>query len=602
LEHSRRNSQSLLNGAMILTVAMVVVKVIGMLYKLPLANVIGMEGKGIFTAAFNLYAPVYGVAITGLPIAVARMVSERVALGKYRDVRAIHKVAARLFLLTGLAGLALLLLLAYPYARYFCTSRLDALPAIFAVAPSIFFCCAMSIYRGYYEGLRNMTPTAVSQVIEALCKLVLGLLLAWLVMYFGAEQYKKTGTVLGKPASSLDMAESMLYPWSAAAAIIGITVGTVLGFFYLLLRHRLRGDGITREMLINAGPAAPAKNLLREMIRLAIPMLLSSVILNVTNLIDTVNVQALLNSAVEKYPDVIERIYGAFFRAHNISPEKYADNIFGIYGTALDFRNLVPTIVTALGVSALPAISAAWALRKREAVQRTINTVLRISLMIALPAGFGMAVLSYEIPALFYEGQNVGSAAHVAPILWLFGVSTALMAVSAPITNMLQGIGRTDIPVKSLVVGVIIKIIANFILVGNPEINIKGAPIGSILCYVAIVAINLGMLLKVSRAQLNLGSVFLKPLFCAGLSAAAAWAVNGLTQRFDLVGLLLPELTPQRHSSLLLLLAVGLAVLAAVLVYVLSLLLTHAVTADDFEILPKGKKIAKALAKRGLLG
>ncbi|MCL2106680.1 MAG: polysaccharide biosynthesis protein [Oscillospiraceae bacterium] len=590
--------QSMLNGAMILTAAMIMVKIIGLLYKLPLANAFMMQGKGFFSNAFEIYNPIYAIAITGLPIAVSRMVSQRVALGRYQDVHRIKKVATRLFLIVGVVGFVLLLSLAYPYAKYYTTGRLQSLPAILAIAPSIFFCCAMSIYRGYYEGLRNMVPTAVSQVIEALCKLILGLALAMITMKLGQAEYAGKGTVFGQPAANADIADSMLYPWSAAAAILGITVGTVIGFLYLFLRDKIRGDGITRDQLALSAPAEPWRKLLRELITIAIPMVLSSVILNVTNIIDTVNLNWLLNRAVEQHPDIIERIYGASFQLAKtvVTVEDRAVYIRGLYATALDFRNLVPTVVMALGVSALPAISAAWTLRRRDTVQRTVNSIIRISLIISLPAGFGMAVLAKEIMLLFFETNNAGMTVHAAPMLVVFGLSAALMSVSAPIVNMLQGIGRTDVPVKSLIAGAAVKIVSNFILVGNPEINVKGAPIGSVLCYIVIVAINLTALLKTARVKLNLSSVLWKPLFCSILCAAAAWAVNGLFQR------VMPDAFAREHSRLVLLLSIGLAIGAAAAVYGLSMLLTRAVTEDDLDMLPKGKKIGKVLAKYGLLG
>jgi stage V sporulation protein B len=584
----------MLGGAMVLTVSMMLVKIIGLLYKLPLANAYSMEGKGYFSNAFDIYLPIYAIAITGLPIAVARMVSQRCAQSRFRDVREIHKVAQRLFLLTGFTGTAILLALAYPFAMFWSAGGSGSIPSIVAIAPTIFFCCAMSAYRGYYEGLRNMIPTAVSQVMEALCKLALGLSLAMAVMILGQREFAATATVFGRPAASLDEANAILYPWASAASILGITAGSVLGLVYLWLRHRIRGDGLTQEQLLLAPPPAPKKQLLKEMIRVAIPMVLSSSILNLTNFIDTFNVNRLLRQTVAKYPDVIDRIYGATFQMAGTLPQNRAGYIWGLYNTALDFRTLIPTIVTALGVSALPAISAAYTLHDKGTVQKTINTVLRIALMISLPAGFGMAVLSREIMTLFYESKNPGMAVHAAPMMMTFGIATALMAVSAPVISMLQGIGRTDVPVKSLLAGTAVKIGANMLLVSNPEINVNGATIGTILFYVVIVSVNLFMLLRVSKTRVKVVSVLLKPLGCALLCAGAAWVTNSVAQRF------LPRFIGS--EQLVLLIAVAASVALAAAIYGLSMLLCRGITADDLNMLPKGKKIGKVLAKYGLLG
>jgi len=591
----------MLGGAMILTVSMILVKVIGMLYKLPLANAYSMEGKAYFSNAFDIYLPIYAIAITGLPIAVARMVSQRCAQGQFRDAREIHKVAQRLFWMVGIVGTALLLAITYPFAKHVLTGGLDSIPSIVAIAPTVFFCCAMSAYRGYYEGLRNMKPTAISQVVEALCKLVLGLALAMLVMNAGLKEFHLSGTVSvwpfmkPQPAASEDFAKSLLYPWASAASILGITAGSVLSLIYLWLQHKIKGDGITQEQLLLAPPPESKPKLRREMITVAIPMVISSVILNVTNFIDVVNVNYILKRMVEKFPEAIERIYGASWQLAGTLPvpKNRASYIWGVYNTALDFRTLIPTIITALGVSALPAIAAAWTLRDKGTVQKHINQVLRIALMISLPAGFGMAVLSKEIMTLFYEKANPGMAVHAAPMMAIFGIATALMAVSAPVISMLQGIGRTDVPVKSLIAGTLVKVGANTILVSNPNINVNGATIGTVLFYVVIVSINLFMLMRVSKTKVQVMSVLVKPLFCAGLSAAAAWLAKDLALRFA------PRFISGERMTMLL--AIAAAIALAVLVYGVSMLLCRAVTGEDLENLPMGKKLGKTLAKYKLL-
>ena len=577
---------------MILTISMMLVKVIGLLYKLPLANAYNMEGKGYFSDAFNIYLPIYAIAITGLNIAVSRMVSQRCAQGLYRDAREIQKVAKRLFLITGAGGTALLLAVAYPFAMFLTDGGLGSVPSIVAIAPTVYFCCAMSAYRGYYEGLRNMKPTAVSQVLEALCKLVLGLALAMLVMEAGLREFNAGGTVFGSAAASEAIAKSMLYPWASAASILGITAGAVLSLAYLWLHNKIKGDGITQEQLLLAPQPESRKKLAHEMITVAIPVVISSVILNVTNLIDVTNVRYLLNRTVARYPEVIGRIYGEALAGKPAGD--HALWIWGVYNTALDFRTLIPTIITALGVSALPAIAAAWTLRDKNTVQKHINTVLRIALMISLPAGFGMAVLSKEIMTLFYEKNNPGMAEHAAPMMMVFGIATALMAVSAPVISMLQGIGRTDVPVKSLVAGTLVKIAANQFLVSNPAINVNGAAIGTVLFYVAIVSINLFMLIRVSQTKVSVMPVLVKPLFCAVLSAVAAWLAKDVTLRIA------PRFVSGERMPILL--AIAAAIALAVLIYAFGMLLCRAVTREDLEILPGGKKLGKTLAKLRLIG
>ena len=578
----------MLNGALILAVSTIIVKLIGALYKIPLTGLFGGVGRGYFNAAYNFYTPIYAVSMAGLPVAVSRLVSESISLNRFGEARQIHKVATKIFLLTGAAGTAVMFLLSYPYVRY--ASSIHALPSILCIAPSVFFCCAMSSYRGYYEGLRNMTPTGVSQVIEALCKLILGIGLAWAVMHVGVDQFNKTGVVFGKAAENLDVAYSYIYPYTAAAAILGVTIGTVAGLIYLMLLHRIKGDGITREDLVNSPSAATDREIAKRLILFAVPMVIGSLITNITNMIDTVTIQARLEDAFQAAPEVIKSMYAFSLEHSGTLDADIPTYLYGTYGAALDFRNLIPTITMSLGISALPVLSAAWAVRDRTQIRTNIESVLRVTMLIALPAGFGMAVLSSPILSLLY-GSKPDIVPIAAPIMAVYGYATALMAVSTPIANMLQGIGRTDVPVKAAVAGAVVKIGCNYVLVGNPRFNINGAPIGSILCYIVIVAINLFYLLHVSEVKIGVISVFLKPLLSAGVSAGGAWAVYRLCDRF-LAGKL-PHWT---------LFALAFSIAAAVILYVIVLFLVKGLSKDDISMLPKGEKIAKILEKYKVLG
>ena len=179
MSEKKAKSQSLLNGAFVLVVATVLVKIIGALFKIPLSMLIGEVGRGYFNTAYEIYTPLYSISMAGLPVAVSRMVAKERSLGNFRDVRLVRKVAVRLFLLTGAVGTLIMFAISYPYVKYI-AGYVENIWCVLAIAPAIFFCCCMSTYRGYYEGLQNMMPTAISQVIEALGKVVFGLTLSYL--------------------------------------------------------------------------------------------------------------------------------------------------------------------------------------------------------------------------------------------------------------------------------------------------------------------------------------------------------------------------------------------------------------------------------------
>lgn len=589
---AKDKSQSLLNGAFVLVVATVLVKVIGALFKIPLSMLIGEVGRGYFNTAYEIYTPLYSISMAGLPVAVSRMVAKERSLGHFRDVRMTRKVAVRLFLLTGAVGTLLMFAIAYPYTR-FVVGYTENIWCVLAIAPSIFFCCCMSTYRGYYEGLQNMIPTAISQVIEALSKLVIGLGVTYIFLHSQLNRFENGKEIFGTVYTNKNEALAAIYPYAAATAVLGVTIGTILGYIFLAIRHRIVGDGITKSDLVNSPRPEDSKVIAKSLVMTALPVAASSLILNVTNLIDAATIQNRLAYAMAKAPELVRGQYGAQLDAAGVLDSQIVKYLYGVYGEVLDFKNLVPTITMTLGISAIPIISAAWAKRDSRTIKTTIESVIRVTMFIALPVGFGLAAVSYNLLNTFYSDS---SATIGAPILTVYGISVFLFAVSSPITNMLQALGRTDIPLKSLCVGAVVKIILNYILIGNPVINIDGAPIGSIVCYIIVVGINLYSIIKITDVKINFGSVFIKPLICSAISAVIAFITVSLFSRM-LGGVGDPEAMINGNS-----ISLVISVIMAVVAYIIPLLFLKGISKDDLEMIPKGEKIAKKLEKFGFLG
>lgn len=590
----RNKGQSLFGGAMVLLVATIIVHIVGIFYKIPLTAYFGTVGRGYFNTAYELYTPIYAISMAGLPVAVSRMVSERMATGRYREVRVIFKVVKKIFLITGTLGTLVLFLLVTPYTKYI--NNPNAIPSILALAPSVFFCCLMSTYRGYYEGMRNMVPTAISQVIETVGKLIFGLIFARMAMGYGEKQYLAGDPVFGVVVTNHDEALSAIYPYTAAAAIGGVTVGTILAFLYVAIRHKALGDGITREQLINSPRPIPSNDLAKMLISLAIPVVASSLVLNITNLIDVSTIQKRLDFTVANNLDFIKHMYANPLASSHTIDEDIKGYLYGAYTTALDFKNLLPTITMTLGVSSIPALSSAWAVKDKRKIYRTVDSVLRASLLLALPTGFCMAALAKPMLTFMYIGTRAESAIEITSnVVIIYGLASCVFALSTPITNMLQAIGRADIPLKSLMVGATVKIISNYIFVGNPKYNIYGATIGTVLCYVIIVSSNLFFLVREAKIRLHIRAILLKPLFCSVLSGLSAWSSYGLLDRAFNFG----DYATRLNGSTL---ALVLASIIAVFIYFVSLFLVSAISKNDVLMLPKGEKIAKTLEKYGLIG
>ena len=585
--------QNVLNGAMVLVIATALVKIIGAVYKIPLTSIIGSLGRGYFASAYNIYTPVYAISMAGLPVAVSAIVSKNAALGKYRDVKQVLKLTFPLFLGLGLVGTAALLLAAKPYVDSVGSPL--AIYSVFAIAPSILFCCIMSTYRGYYEGLSNMYPTAISQVIESLGKLVFGLVFSYAMLDYANQQIALTGSVFGfKVETEADGA--IVYALAAAGAILGVTLGTVFGAIYTILRHKFKKDGINKEMLVNSPLASPKKTTLKEIIAIAVPTAASSLVLNITNFIDTFMIQSRLESVVANNYDTIMGIYGSSVNAANIAKENIHTFLYGAYDTTLDFRNLVPTVMMTLGVSAIPIISAAVAKKDFKTVNGTVNTVFRITMLIALPAGAGFFALSEPIMNLLYKGtENEAGIAIAAPVLGLYGLMMAILTLSSPLTNILQAIGRADVPAKALALGCVFKIGLNYILIGIPEINVKGAVFGTAFFYLLCIFYNYAVLRKETGVRIDIKTVIVKPLIAAVLCGAAAYGAYAVLCNILTFGDMNSRLNGQ---SLACLISIG----VAVIVYAISVLLMKTLVKDDILMLPKGEKLAKILEKYKLIG
>jgi len=592
-----RKKQNLLGGAMWLVLSMVIVKVIGAIYKIPLTSILGPVGKSYYSTAYNLFIPVYSIALAGLPVAISKTVSHYIALERFRDVKNILKASKRVFLVTGIIGTAAILALAYPYVLSI--NNFNAVYAIIIIAPSVFFCCLMSAYRGYYNGLKNMVPSATSEVLEAMGKLVFGLAFSKLIITAALQNAVPGGSVFGLLVTESTTHEeimSAIYPFAAAGGIGGVTVGTVLSTLYLMLRHKIKGDQITEAELSASPEPNSVKSLAKELLAISVPIVASTLIFNLINIIDSWSIQNRLAYLISEHGDIIQSLYGDCLAGTVRSDWK--NYLYGAYETAVDFKNMIPTLTLTLGVSAIPVLSEAWTLKRKREIKSSVESVIRVCMMIALPAGFGMAVLAKQILGILYfsSPETLSAVPISSKVMFYYGITICFMAVSQPLTYMLQAIGKTRITVISVAVGAVLKVIVNFAFISIPTVNIYGAVIGTVLCYFVTCMINLFALIKYCSIKINFMSVFIKPLICSLMCAAAAWASQGLFERF-LTGRLSDSgiASASNVSGLI-------AIVIAVVVYALALLFSRSIAASDVKMMPKGEKICKVLEKFNLIG
>jgi len=578
-----RKSQSFLKGAMVLGSSMVIVKLMGMIYKILLSNQYGGVGTGLFNSAYALYNPLFMLSTAGFPIAISRMVSESVTKKRYKDVKQIHRVSVPIFVIAGCLCFLAMILGGFLYVKIIHAD--NAIFALLCLSPTIFFGCLMSIYRGYFEGMRNMVPTAVSEIIEAACKLFLGFTASFLVTKYGMSRYEATGYVFGTKCGSVSEAESVIVPIAIGAAITGISLGSLFGFLYLFIRYKRGGDGISREELRNSPPPRKPEQTLRVMVRTAIPIGLGSIIMSLADMVDSTLVNIRINNIMQTNPDALLNVYGSLIPDHVYQNGETHTFLYGCYGIALTLMMLVTAVTQVFGTTALPSVTAAWTGGNKEQLKKSMETVMRVTTLVTIPSGIGMSVLAEPLLSLIYHGSAVSSEVEIGSrVLTVMGISVIFIATSTPLCSMLQAIGRMDVPLKLFAIGMVTKIIVNYILVGIPEINIQGANIGSIVCYGFVTIVALFVLCRETKIVPDFVSIFVKPLFAGIVCGVAAYFSEIF---FDLF-------LAQRIATLL-------AVVAAIVAYIIALFLFKAIKREDVLQMPKGNKIIKILEKRKLI-
>ena len=590
---AQRRQQNFVGGAATLVIALFGVKLLGAVYKIFINRLFQGDGSGYFNTAYDIYTPFYAIALAGLPVALSKLVAGYAASGRYKDLRAVQKVARRAYFVTGTISFVVLLLATYPFLTL--TGNMRALPCILFIAPSLLFCCVMSSYRGYYNGMHNMVPTALSQIVEALGRVILGLVLAYGTNSWLTAAFNEKGTVFGKVItegidsegkviSAALMAQREIVIYIAAAAIAGVTLGAALGALFMVIYSKRRGDGLTEAEMANAPRPARQRDILKLLAGIAVPVVIGSLVTNASGMIDSIMVQRQLTNLMGTHGNEILAQYAGQL-SEGLSPDRVPVFLYGCYkGFAYSIYNLVPTLAEALAVSALTTLAALWVRKERKEIRYSIESTIRITALIAMPAGVGISVLAGPLMSMIYS--NPGEVSIATPLLRYLGIAAIFAGLTAPLTSMLQAIGKQHLPVINMCIGMALKIGINYMLVGNPSVNIQGAAIGSLVCYGFIAVTDFICLCVCSGVTPNLLGTIIKPAVCAALCGAAAWATHGLLGRY--------------LSSATLCTAGG--ILAAALVYLLAVALTRTLVREDVLMLPGGEKMAKGLAKLRVIG
>jgi len=477
--------ESFFSGVLVLTVSNLLVKELGMLFKIPMNYIVGDTGMGYYNAAYTIYTFFYMLSTAGLPTAVSILVSAAHAAGKRNQCRRILQISLALFCGIGTLGCAVM----FAYAGEL-ASLIGAPPAaycIIAVSPTLFFICIASALRGYFQGLYRMTPTAVSQFLEAFCKVGIGILCAVYAIRQGYDP-----------------------PVIAAYTVMGLTMGSAVSMLYLIFAGLYSRE---TSMPVPEDPAVEnGKKLLTRLAGIAVPIAVSSAVMSLTGMIDAVMIQRLLQQ--------------------NGMTQETATTLYGNYTSlAVPMFNLPPVLVYPIAYAMVPLLTRYRTEKNGE--KRSLNLIssaLRMAVLIGAPCALGLSVLSEPILSLLYRSSSAETA---APLLTLLAPSSLLVCVLAVTNSVLQSIGKAGLPVLSMLAGAAVKILCTALLI--PHTGITAAPISTFFCYLTVTAVNLFFMLRHTGVHPELGRTLFRPV--AAASVCAVTALGG----YRLLVCILPE-------------------------------------------------------------
>lgn len=529
--------QSTTKGFAILSIASMVVKVLSLLYMPFLINIIGETGFGVYSSAYQIYAFVYVLTNSGIPIAISKSVSEYMALERYKDAVKSFKLA-RLFMLI-IGGVMAIVMFVFAEPIAIATKSESARLSIMALAPTIFITSIVSTYRGYFQGRGNMTPTAVSQVIEQVLNTIFTLVFAALLMKYGVEA-------------------------ACAGGTIGTAIGSLGAMIYLIVVYeKNKKIVVPKGYKATKQPTHTNKHIMRKIIYYGLPIVICVGLQNAGEIIDLANVKSRLIDGV------------GFSQA-------VADAKFGVFRKYRQLLGVPIALISALSASVLPSLAGTYALKDKKDLQKKMSNTFRICLLVSIPSAVGLSVLSHPVFRMLFPVYQEGWK------LMLFGsIVLVLTAVVQIQITILQSINKLYISTFFMILGVVGKIFTNYILVGIPSINIAGAVIGNIVCFLIPLVLNHIFINKSLKVKMNILNHSVKPALASILMAIMVYG------SFLVFNVLLLNFMGWYWSNAI---ACIISILVGTIAYLYGLVLTGGITKSDLNILPAS--IRKFIPKR----
>ncbi|MGI6777867.1 MAG: putative polysaccharide biosynthesis protein [Acetivibrionales bacterium] len=533
-----KKRDSFLKGVLLLTAAGVIVKLLGFIYRVILTNLPGYgdEGNGIYGAGFQVYLVLYALSTTGFPAAIAKLVAEKTARRDWQGAHRVFKVSFWVLFSTGIIFSLLFFTCSKHIAMLISNPR--TVYTMIAISPAIFFVSIMAVYRGYFQGLQDMSPQAYSQIIEQLGKTISTIGLAWFLMPYGSEI-------------------------AAAGATFGTSIGAAIGAVYLWNLYNRKKAEIwmkIRKSRIRKKEDSAAK-IIKNLIKIAFPISMGAVILTIANIIDLGTVMLQLKRAG--------------FSSSN------ANELYGILtGKCYVLTHFPVSITIALATSLVPAIAGAMAVGDYKAAAVKISASLRLTVLISLPASAGMAILAEPILNMLFPASSEG-----AVLLALSSSTIIFIGLTQTLSGILQGLGKVYVPAVSLFMGAVAKLLINYILIPVPSINVKGAVYGTLVCYIISTLICMAALVKNFKLNLNLYNFIIKPVLATIVMGFGTYYTYYWIS--DVAG----------SSSI----GTIASIAVSVFLFGMLILVMGGVSKNDVSALPFGKNVGRALNRTGLM-
>ncbi len=532
----KEQSGGFVQQAAILAAASLISRFIGFIYRIPLTAILGDQGNGYYGSGYYIYTFFLIFSSAGLPAAISRMVSTRIAVKQYRNANRVFEVS---LIVGGTAGLICSLVLAFGAKGFADLINMpQATYTILTLAPTIFIVTIMSSFRGYFQGLGNSVPTAVSQLIEQVINAFFSVLLAW--------QFKPKGIEA-----------------AAAGGTAGTGIGAFAGLCVIIIIYNLAKPKMTRRVKSdkNKENYESDMSIASELVKISGPIIIGAAIFSITNIIDIFMVNNLLLSSGYT-SDEAARLYG------QLSGKYYV------------LTTLPVTISTSLATAALPSIAATFKLGDLAEVHRKINSAMRLAMLLSIPAAMGLGILGSPIIAMLFPTSSDGGI-----LLQIGAVSVIFLALTQITTGMLQGIGRVAVPAFAALCGAILKIPLNYLLIPIWEINVSGSVIATVFCYALAALIDIYFLIKYTNIKLNFSSILIKPFFASCIMGIACYTFYHSTM----------FLTKNNTISVVFSISVSL------FTYFVALLLLKGLEKGDILSMPMGNKILYALEHLNLI-